>query len=403
MARSTDNRVARSGQLPSMVNALVFLACTCLGAIFIMVGKTFGLRQVVVTAGPVLIMLAYACGIWLLRALWLRDDQAGDNLYYMGFLFTLTSLGVSLYQFSIAGGAQEVVRNFGIAIASTIVGITLRIVFNQMRQDPLDVETVSRLELADASRRVRLELDNTTLEFASFRRATQQSLAEAFDEANASFSAVKNELVSGLEAAIADATGAFQNGLTTLEETLALAGRAGVLAVDSSASELASQVTALAQHSNSIATALDDVSKALGRMKTPEEVIEIKLNPFIQGLSRAVNNFTKAAEAETQAMQRASELATVAAERAEVLARTVGQRDSRLAEVLEKVAASSDLARSAAEKWAAASSSPPPPIPTHDISEPVARPELMAQPTPETAQTAFSAPSARFGWLRRSA
>ena len=31
-------------------------------------------------------------------------------------------------------------------------------------------------------------------------------------------------------------------------------------------------------------------------MQTPEQIIEIKLNPMIQGLSRAVNNFTKNAE-----------------------------------------------------------------------------------------------------------
>ena len=55
----------------------------------------------------------------------LRDDQSGDNLYYMGFLFTLTSLAVSLYQFSAAGSAEQIVQNFGIAIASTIAGITL--------------------------------------------------------------------------------------------------------------------------------------------------------------------------------------------------------------------------------------------------------------------------------------
>ena len=67
------------------------------------------------------------------------DKPSGDNLYYMGFLFTLTSLAVSLYQFSTVGSAEQIVQNFGIAIASTIAGITLRIMFNQMRRDPVEV------------------------------------------------------------------------------------------------------------------------------------------------------------------------------------------------------------------------------------------------------------------------
>ena len=63
-------------------------------------------------------------------------------------------------------------QNFGIAIASTIAGITLRIMFNQMRRDPVETEAASRLELAEASRRVRRELESSILEFGYFRRMT---------------------------------------------------------------------------------------------------------------------------------------------------------------------------------------------------------------------------------------
>ena len=100
----------------------------------------------------------------------------------MGFLFTLTSLAVSLYQFSAAGSAEQIVQNFGIAIASTIAGIALRIFFNQMRRDPVEVEATARLELAEASRRVKRELESTILEFGYFRRMTQQSVSDALDE-----------------------------------------------------------------------------------------------------------------------------------------------------------------------------------------------------------------------------
>jgi hypothetical protein len=46
----------------------------------------------------------------VLRAFRLRDDQSSDNRYYMGFLFTLTSLAVSLCQFSAAGSAEQIAR-----------------------------------------------------------------------------------------------------------------------------------------------------------------------------------------------------------------------------------------------------------------------------------------------------
>ena len=117
----------------------------------------------------------------------LRDDQSGDNLYYMGFLFTLTSLGVSLYQFTASRAAEEIVQNFGIAIGSTITGIGLRVIFNQMRRDPIEVERMMRLELAEAARRVRRELDSTVVEFGYLRRSAQQAAADSFNHVTERF------------------------------------------------------------------------------------------------------------------------------------------------------------------------------------------------------------------------
>jgi len=136
-------------------NAIVFMTFVVVGSAYIVAAKLSGISPFYVTFVPVATMLGYAVLISMARGLRLRDDQSGDNLYYMGFLYTLTSLGVSLYQFTASHAAEEIVQNFGIAIGSTITGIGLRVIFNQMRRDPVDVERVMRLELADAARRVR--------------------------------------------------------------------------------------------------------------------------------------------------------------------------------------------------------------------------------------------------------
>src|SRR5215475_1800545 len=130
----------------SGVGAIIFMCVVVMGSIYIIVAKLGGVGRAYVTLVPVLIMIGYASLIWFAKALRLRDDQAGDNLYYMGFLFTLTSLGVSLYQFNAAHAAEDIVQNFGIAIGSTITGIALRVIFNQMRQDPVEVERIARSE-----------------------------------------------------------------------------------------------------------------------------------------------------------------------------------------------------------------------------------------------------------------
>ena len=161
---------------PGLLSGLLFFAVVVVGSGYIVFSKLNDFSAFSVTAVPVLIMIGYAVVLGVARLFRLRDDQSGDNLYYMGFLFTLTSLAVSLYQFTSAGSAEQIVQNFGIAIASTIAGITLRILFNQMRRDPVEVEATARLELAEASRRVKRELESTVLEFGYFRRMAQQSI-----------------------------------------------------------------------------------------------------------------------------------------------------------------------------------------------------------------------------------
>src|SRR5580700_1797773 len=166
MARPPGSMTLGDAAYSSGMSAAVFTVFVATGSAYIVVSKLGGIGQVYVTFVPVVIMVAYAALIWFARNLRLRDDQAGDNLYYMGFLFTLTSLGVSLYQFSATRAAEEIVQNFGIAIGSTITGIALRVIFNQMRHDPIEVEQAMRLELAEAARRVRRELDATVVEFS---------------------------------------------------------------------------------------------------------------------------------------------------------------------------------------------------------------------------------------------
>lgn len=161
---------------------IVFIIFSTAGVLYIISAKALRVDAILVTLVPVLLMVGYAVCIWLFRALRLRSDQSGDNFYYMGFIFTLTSLAVTLIQYADGTNAAEIIRNFGVAVASTIAGIVLRIVFNLFRRDPIEVEHESRLELSEASRRVRQELNAMLVEFSHFGRSQQQMAIETMEE-----------------------------------------------------------------------------------------------------------------------------------------------------------------------------------------------------------------------------
>jgi hypothetical protein len=273
---------------PGLISGLLFFGVVITGSGYIIISKLNDFGALAVTSVPVLIMIGYAVllGARLFR---LRDDQAGDNLYYMGFLFTLTSLAVSLYQFSAAGSAEQIVQNFGIAIASTIAGITLRILFNQMRRDPVEVEATARMELAEASRRVKRELESVIMEFGYFRRATQQSVTDALDEAQESIGKAHKEFSGELKKLSSQRSEQALDGLN--ERT--------VQVLDVSR-QLVREGEQLAKSTAKIVGAIDSLFVKLASRQTPEQIIQSELAPLIQGLTQALNSLHSSVETQAK-------------------------------------------------------------------------------------------------------
>jgi hypothetical protein len=295
------------------VGALVFISVVLAGCAYIMAAKLEGVRPAYVTFVPIAAMLAYALLITLARALRLRDDQSGDNLYYMGFLFTLTSLGVSLYQFSATHAAEEIVQNFGIAIGSTIAGIGLRVIFNQMRRDPIEVERVMRLELAESARKLRRELDSSVVEFGYFRRSAQQSavdslnhMTETFDQLVVKFFARLDEITKNATIPVEAASRTSGAGIAALSKTIGATLAAGVGRLSAETQKLSDQVAM-------IAAALDAMTVRFNAMQTPERVIEVRLEPIADLLTQAVERAIAQSESQAKAVQEALAIASSAA------------------------------------------------------------------------------------------
>lgn len=153
-------------------------------------------RQLWQTTAILACLIGYAIVVAKVPRLRVRLDQAGDNAYYLGLLFTLASMAVALYDFgqSVVAGADEkgtaaILSNFGVALASTIAGIFLRVVLHQMRVDPADVESMTRIELAEAAKRVKGTLDSVTVDMGRFhddvRQRTEDVVTDVLQKARA--------------------------------------------------------------------------------------------------------------------------------------------------------------------------------------------------------------------------
>jgi archaellum component FlaC len=137
--------------------------------------------------------------------------------------------------------------------------------------------------LADAARRVKHELDATTLEFASFRRATQQMSEEALAEAKKHTEQVINVLAEPLRASSEQIKVTINQLATSLANKLEETGK-----------EFTAEQEQLALAAKGVTSSLEDLDRRLKTMQTPDGIIEIKLQPFIGSLTKAINSHAKA-------------------------------------------------------------------------------------------------------------
>ena len=315
-------RQAAEGAYATNASTVVFLVFVAAGCAYIVLAKLAGIGPLYVTFVPVGTMLAYALLIYSARGLRLRDDQSGDNLYYMGFLFTLTSLGVSLYQFTAARAAEEIVQNFGIAIGSTIAGIGLRVIFNQMRRDPVEVERMMRLELAEAARRVRRELDSTVVEFGHHRRSAQQAAADSFNHVTEKFDEMVAKFLANLEDTTAKLAGPLEAASRRSGDAITEATKTVGATLGASARQLEAETDKLSIRTGAIAITLEQVVAKLRAMQTPDRVIEVRLAPITDSLTQSVDRFAAQSGGQAAAVKVALQEANAATkESIEMIAR----------------------------------------------------------------------------------
>ncbi|QSR33472.1 hypothetical protein CFI10_00385 [Marinobacterium iners] len=163
-------------------------------------GKYYQWPIWVVVSVPVGVLLSYVGAALLLPRLELRRDQIGDNTYYLGFLFTLISLTVTLIQYSDNAEDDFIVSNFGVALAATVVGIFLRSLLSQMRKDVVGVEKEMHATLRDASMRLRSQMAVASENFGSLHR----QMAQVTEESAVSIAQAHDALAKGLNDVVAE-------------------------------------------------------------------------------------------------------------------------------------------------------------------------------------------------------
>ena len=142
----------------------------------------------------ILVPIMFGYKRFCLEDLGLPPEDTGDSVYYLGFLFTATSLaagllviGYLLQQTDGRAGGDVVISllpSFATALITTIVGLCIRVTLSQQVTDPAHVETELRDELHRAAAGLKHQTDLATDQFARLVVILQQKTVEVDREFN---------------------------------------------------------------------------------------------------------------------------------------------------------------------------------------------------------------------------
>src|SRR6266404_1385649 len=146
LQRDRHSPLHRKGFYSDKFDKYLFLSFAILGFVIIATAKFFGIPGLLMAVASLWLLGAYAFLAFQLDGFKANPEGLGDNCYYMGFLFTLGSLSAALVALEreTASGRgdllEALIGSFGVALFSTIGGITLRVFFMHMRREIVDLE-----------------------------------------------------------------------------------------------------------------------------------------------------------------------------------------------------------------------------------------------------------------------
>lgn len=286
--------------------------------------RFIGTPAIYVAGVPIGLILAYALIALTSRGLQLREDRIADNCYYLGFIYTLTSLAYALWNFQ-SGGliTDKLIQDFGVALISTIAGVIARLLLNQLRADPVEVEQSARMTLAEASENLKAEMISATTDFETFRTSLHQSFEEAQKEmmgtVRVTLETSAQEFSNVTKGMLDDTTKTFRRHQKSSDK------------IETASEEAVSR--------------LEHLVRRIDEIEAPKDLLTTRLAPAVTEIERATTAIRERSEAEGGRIERASQAVEKVLEAARVVeaevqaqslqVNTVTTLYSRIAESME--------------------------------------------------------------------
>ncbi len=193
----------------------LFVVILCLKVISSGLGWYFQYPWSLGFAIPLLLMTAYI-GIGLKRNHDdVTDEKFADTCYYLGFIFTITSIIFSLFDLpNIGTRIQDIAVRFGAAMVSTVFGLGVRVYLVSFKKDVADAIARSEEAVLDANRRFTERLSMAVDKLHGFEMQVEDATKASVESVNLQIENLSKNHADKLTAFFEDLTKRNQEAFT---------------------------------------------------------------------------------------------------------------------------------------------------------------------------------------------
>ncbi|CAL1240811.1 hypothetical protein [Candidatus Methylocalor cossyra] len=237
-------------------------------------------------AAPLGLMLGYIAVGLRRGAAACSDEQFADSCYYLGFIFTLSSILVALLDIpALATQLGEIAVRFGAAMVSTVLGLTVRVYLVTFR--PTFQEAMERAEasLLEAVQSFRTRLELATAHLGEFQILVDEATRAAVARTGMALQTAADEHARRL----AEDFAALMAGQRQVGAESAAHLQAATRTLSNALHDYAQTLVVGAERFEANATAFAaELEARLERAALPEDYFTARLQPAVAGLQEAV-------------------------------------------------------------------------------------------------------------------
>lgn len=235
---------------------------------------------------PLVTMAAYIYAGYHRADRSLTDEKFADSCYYMGFIFTIASIVISLFDLpSIRTNFNEIAVRFGAAMVSTLLGLIVRVYLVNFKVELNDAVTSAEDTLIRAAER-----------FTERLRRTEDLYVQLEGQVNSSLSNINEHAKRHIEALSISHSERLQQHFYSQAEQLQDLSAKAVMTLSQSGESLKKVTVELADETRAAVNTMrvdlleyiSQLKSSLTGMQFPRELMRDKLEPAVDELGRQV-------------------------------------------------------------------------------------------------------------------